>query len=43
MTGRATAAEAIAAFVQKTLAEAPPLTDAQVDTIALLLRPGGAS
>ncbi|MCV7538003.1 hypothetical protein M3D43_004490 [Micrococcus luteus] len=36
---RALAAEKLAAYVSKTVAEAPPLTDAQRDRIAALLRP----
>ena len=38
---RALAAEKLAAYVSKTVAEAPPLTDAQRDRIAALLRPAG--
>lgn len=33
----------LAAYVSKTLAEAPPLTDEQVTRIALLLKGGDAS
>lgn len=33
------AAEKLAAYVAKTVADAPPLTDAQRDRIAALLRP----
>jgi len=36
---RALAAEKLAAYVSKTVAEAPPLTSAQRDRIAALLRP----
>ncbi|EZP62318.1 hypothetical protein [Micrococcus luteus] len=36
---RALAAEKLAAYVSKTVAEAPPLTPAQRDRIASLLRP----
>lgn len=36
---RALAAEKLAAYVAKTVAEAPPLTSAQRDRIAALLRP----
>lgn len=38
---RALAAEKLAAYVSKTVADAPPLTDAQRDRIAALLRPAG--
>lgn len=38
---RALAAEKLAAYVSKTVAEAPPLTSAQRDRIASLLRPAG--
>lgn len=36
---RALAAEKLAAYVSKTVADAPPLTSAQRDRIASLLRP----
>lgn len=35
------AAEKLAAYVSAVVAEAPPLTDAQRDRIAALLRPAG--
>lgn len=35
----ALAAERLAAYIEKTVAEAPPLTSAQRDRLALLLRP----
>lgn len=38
---RALAAEKLAAYVAKTVADAPPLTAAQRDRITALLRPAG--
>ena len=39
---RALAAAKLEAYIAKTVAEAPPLTQAQLDRLAILLRPGGA-
>lgn len=36
---KASQAEARAAYIARVVAEAPPLTDAQIDHIAVLLRP----
>ncbi|WPU08102.1 hypothetical protein [Pseudarthrobacter oxydans] len=37
------AAANIAQYIQRVVSEAPPLQDAQVDAITMLLRPGGKS